>query len=296
MRHADQRTVTLPMPLSARQGNTIDAAEVNAALHHTRFSGNVLHFSEVGSTNDLALAAAQNGAHFGAWVADAQTAGRGRGGHSWHSAPGDGLYVSALFTPDLPASAALPSRLSLTAGLAAWEAIREVTGITVDVRWPNDLVTRPESVARSRKLGGILAEAAMAAPDAAHPTLRYAVIGIGINVAHRSFPADLRELASSLYLEGWQVPDRQPLLIALLSRLDSLMQEQELGAARANIGSGIVSRLAEASTWLHGKRVHVPEQGGYTGVTAGLDASGFLLVDADDGVRRTVRTGGVREL
>ncbi len=59
---------------------------------------------------------------------------------------------------------------------------------------------------------------------------------------------------------------------------------------------GVLSRLAEASTWVRGKRVRVPEDGGYTGTTAGLDGSGFLLVDADDGVQRTVRSGGVREI
>ena len=177
--------------MSLRQGNTIDAAEVNAALQHTRLAGWVQHVSEVESTNDLALGAAQAGARLGVWVADAQTAGRGRGGHDWHSAPGDGLYVSALFTPRLPAGADLPSSLSLTAGLAAWEAILEVTGITVDIRWPNDLVTRPSTTERSRKLGGVLVETAFGPPEEAPKTalLRYAVIGIGINVAHRSFSA-----------------------------------------------------------------------------------------------------------
>ena len=285
------------MSTSLRQGNTIDAAEVNAALAHTRLGGYVLHFPEVESTNDLALEAAQRGAQLGVWVADAQTAGRGRGGHGWHSAPGDGLYVSALFTPRLPASASLPSSLSLTAGLAAWEAILEVTGITADIRWPNDLVTRPAALERSRKLGGVLVEAAFGAPEqpSDRSTLRYAVIGIGINVAHRSFPPELGSLASSLFLEGWQVPDRQPLLIALLDKLDGFLSSREDGNAGTLNGAGLLSRLQTASTWLQGKRVHVPEEGGYTGLTAGLDANGFLLVDSDDGVRRTVRSGGVRE-
>ncbi len=285
------------MPASLRQGNTIDAAEVNAALAHTRLGGYVLHIPEVESTNDLALEAAQGGARLGVWVADAQTAGRGRGGHGWHSAPGDGLYVSALFTPRLPASASLPSSLSLTAGLAAWEAIREVTGITADIRWPNDLVTRPAALERSRKLGGVLVEAAFGAPEQPpeRSMLRYAVIGIGINVAHRSFPPELGRLASSLFLEGWQMPDRQPLLISLLDKLDGFLRQEEDGYAGTLRGPGSLSRLQTASTWLRGKRVHVPEEGGYTGLTAGLDANGFLLVDSDDGVRRTVRSGGVRE-
>ena len=285
------------MEISARTANRIDAAEVNAALSQTRLGGELQHFTEVRSTNDLALEAALRGAHFGAWVADAQTAGRGRGGHSWHSGPGDGLYVSALFTPRLPASAV---NLSLVTGLAAWEAIREVSGVVTDIRWPNDLVTRPPANGGpTRKLGGILVETAAAPMDAAQPSqsamLRYAVIGIGINVAHRSFPPELADAATSLAVEGWRQPERQALLIALLGKLDRHIRELEDAYAGRASGPGVLAKLGEASTWLRGKRVGVPEDGGYTGTTAGLDATGFLLVDADDGTRRTVRSGGVRE-
>jgi BirA family biotin operon repressor/biotin-[acetyl-CoA-carboxylase] ligase len=173
--------------------------------------------------------------------------------------------------------------------------VREVTGLTVDLRWPNDLVTR--DARRSRKLGGILVESAIAAAEPQRPAmLRYAVVGIGVNVAHRSFPGELGDAATSLFLEGWQLPDRQPLVIALLSELDGLVHALEEAYAEGGRGLGVLSGLQEASTWLRGKRVRVPEDGGYTGVTAGLDTSGFLLVDSDDGVRRTVRSGGVREL
>ena len=288
----------ISMPSVSRPPNTISAAEVNAALRHTALGDHVQHFAEVGSTNDLALQAAQAGVPAAVWVADAQTAGRGRGGHNWHSAPGDGLYVSALFTPRLPASAL---KLSLLAGLAAWQAIRDVSGLAIDLRWPNDLVTLPDPASgRSRKLGGILVETAVAPPNPDQPNapamLRYAVIGIGINVAHGQFPPALVQEATSLRLEGWQAPDRQPLLIALLEHLQLEIRQLEDEVAGLPIGPGILARLPEASTWLRGKRVHVPEDGGYTGTTAGLDASGFLLVEGDDGARHTVRSGGVREL
>ncbi len=279
------------MRVSLRQGNTIDVAEVASALAHTVLRGDVHHLPETHSTNDLALAAAQAGAAHGVWIAEAQTAGRGRGGHTWLSAAGDGLYASALFSPQLPATA---FDLSLAAGLAAWDAVREVTGITADIRWPNDLVTR--DARGSRKLGGVLVEAAVTPPEGQGPaTLRYAVIGVGINVAHRAFPPELAGTATSLFLEGWQLPDRQPLLIALLDHLCLNVRKLEEGYAGREHGPGVLSRLGEASTWLKGKRVQVPEDGGYTGVTAGLDPSGFLLVDSDEGVRRTVRSGGVRE-
>lgn len=286
--------------MQGRQGNSISVAEVEAALPLTTLQGTIQHFAEVGSTNDLALEAAQRGQRAGVWVADAQTAGRGRGGHGWHSAPGDGLYVSVLLSPRLPALSSSSLGLSLTAGLAAWTAIRDAAGLTADLRWPNDLMTRPLAATpeRSRKLGGILVEAATGQPPRAGTPalLRYAVVGIGINVGHRAFPPALEDEASSLYLEGWQTPDRQALLIALLQRLDEFVRAEEARFAGDPDAPNLLPALEGASTWLRGKRVRVPEDGGYTGRTAGLDASGFLLVDSDDGTRRTVRSGGVREL
>ena len=286
------------MDAAAKFRDTISAPAVNAALDHTRLGGCVRHFSEIPSTNDLALEAGLRGERTGVWVADAQTAGRGRGGHAWHSAHGDGLYVSALFTPKLPASAV---QLSLVTGLAVWDAIREVSGLNTDIRWPNDLVTRPRAGSGpAKKLGGILVETSAASVDLhsgrKHAMLRYAVIGIGINVGHGEFPPEIAPLASSLRMEGWMAPSRQRLLIDLLEKLDGYVCKLEDSYAGREDGPDMLLRLSEASTWLRGKRVSVPEDGGYTGTTAGLDGQGFLIVEADDGIRRTVRSGGVREL
>ena len=272
--------------------DTIDSAAVNKALAHNRLGGHVVHLETVDSTMTLAQEAARAGAKFGVWVADEQTAGRGRGGHTWHSKPGDGLYVTALFTPKLPAT---DLGLSLTAGMAAWDAIREVSGLTVDLRWPNDLVTR--GATPNKKLGGILVETAVTPAVGSRPAmLRYAVIGIGINVGHESFPAELAATATSLKMQGWRGAERQPLLVALLDKLDLFIRYSEDGYAGIRNGPDLPVTAEIASTWIRGKRVHVAEQGGYTGVTAGLDARGFLRVAGDDGVLRTVLSGGVREV
>jgi BirA family biotin operon repressor/biotin-[acetyl-CoA-carboxylase] ligase len=247
-----------------------------------------MHFASVGSTNALALEAAQTGARGGVYVADEQTAGRGRGGHGWHSAAGDGLYVSALVTPPIPLTMAM--LLPLATGLAAQSAIREVAGLDADIRWPNDLLLN------GRKCGGILVEtAALAGQNTATTMLRYAVIGVGINLNQRSFPAEIEPLATSLRKEGGSAVSRDALLISLLRSLDEeirLLVRQYRGVLD---GPGLLERFTAASTWVQGKRVHVDEDGGYTGVTAGLDARGFLQVACEDGVMRTVLSGGVRE-
>jgi BirA family biotin operon repressor/biotin-[acetyl-CoA-carboxylase] ligase len=165
------------------------------------------------------------------------------------------------------------------------------TGVRIDLRWPNDLLCGP------RKLGGILVESAVskgAAGTAA--TLRYAVIGVGINVHHREFPADIASLATSLYREGARNAGRQKLLISFLRQLDRELDALDRENAGLWEGLGLLKRFAEASTWVCGKLVHVPEGGGYTGVTAGLDVRGFLLVDEGAGRMRTVLSGGVRDL
>ena len=120
------------------ESSGIDLAALDAEIAATAFAGQVQHFASVGSTNALALEAAQAGARVGAWVADEQTAGRGRGGHGWHSAAGDRIYVSALIAPSLPMTMAL--WLSLATGLVGQAAIHAVTGMKADICWPNDLL------------------------------------------------------------------------------------------------------------------------------------------------------------
>src|ERR1700761_8551701 len=99
--------------VSTGRDRLFDTAAVNAALVGTRFGRRLQHFPCVGSTNAMLLESAAQGAPEGTvFVADEQTAGRGRGGHSWHSSPGDGLYVSALAKPSLRLSEALQISLA----------------------------------------------------------------------------------------------------------------------------------------------------------------------------------------
>jgi BirA family biotin operon repressor/biotin-[acetyl-CoA-carboxylase] ligase len=259
----------------------IDPARMHRALTGTRFAGGVRHFESIGSTNSALLEAAAEGAREGTvFLADEQTAGRGRGAHAWHSAPGDGLYLSALVRPALRLRDAL--LLSLATGLAVQQAVEDVCGVGLDIRWPNDLLVGP------RKVGGVLVETAVEPGE--NPMLRYAVIGIGLNVHHAQMPAELRDIATSLALATpSSVPTRETIAVAILRELDL-----ELNRLEGHEGK-LLERFTAASTWVRGKRVHVPEQGGYTGWTSGLDERGFLRVTTDAGDERTVLSGGVRE-
>ena len=269
-------------------------ATVQAAIAHTRFSTHLHHLASTPSTSDLALAAARAGTQHGVWIADEQTAGRGRGGHTWLSTPGDGLYVSALLTT--PIAISNGPAFSFATAIAAQAAISQVTGFPIkekiDIRWPNDLILN--TAHGSRKCGGILIETAAASPATMHssPTLRFAVLGIGINCNHLSFPPELDQLATSLRRES---PDpthpisREALLAALLIALDTEIESWSIPAAPTRDPSTF-------SSWIRGKPVHVAEAGGTTGTTAGLTPDGYLKVLTPTGTTHIVRQGGVREL
>ncbi len=255
-----------------------DLASLESELAGTIFAGKLNFFTVTGSTNTDALTAARDGAaHGSVYFADEQLAGRGRGNHAWHSAAGEGLYVSVLLRPHLPA--ARLTLLPLAAGLAAAEAVRVASGLTVDLRWPNDLLLGP------RKTGGILAEAQTDAERVA-----FAVVGIGINVHQSGFDPGLATPATSLDMELGRRVSRQQLLIALLESLE----RETLGLLDQDAGKTIPSRVERASSWVRGRRVEVHGPQACTGITEGLDEHGFLRVRTADGVVQ-VQTGGIRE-
>ncbi|MGC2638118.1 MAG: biotin--[acetyl-CoA-carboxylase] ligase [Acidobacteriaceae bacterium] len=259
-----------------------DLPALDAALAGTRYAGLLHFFPSIASTNSHAMQQADAGAPDGSvYFADEQTGGRGRGAHAWISPPGSGLYVSILLRPRIAPADIL--WLSLAAGLAAQKAIRDVTSLQADLRWPNDLLFG------RRKFCGILTEL-----NAEVTRVRHAVIGIGINVHQPQFPPDLRDIATSLHIETGRAWPRQQLLLALLQSLDcevaALAESRDLPA----FTSQLRERLAAGSTWIRGKRVRVEEGEAFTGTTEGLDARGFLLVRTAEG-QRTVYSGGVRE-
>ncbi|MDT8071131.1 MAG: biotin--[acetyl-CoA-carboxylase] ligase [Terriglobia bacterium] len=248
-------------------------------LRGTMFAGRLHHFFRVGSTNVVGMAAAAQGEAEGAvFLAEEQTAGRGRGGHTWESQATVGVYASIILRPLLaPADVLL---LSLMAGVAASNAIESVTSIRPDLRWPNDVMLN------HRKFCGILTEL-----NAEVSRVRYAVVGIGINVNQETFPADLQAIATSLRVETGREWSRVDVATALLKSLDReyrALLDNPRGARES-----IHKRFEERSSYARRREVHVDEDGGYDGITEGLDERGFLRVRTEQGLR-TVISGGVR--
>jgi BirA family transcriptional regulator, biotin operon repressor / biotin---[acetyl-CoA-carboxylase] ligase len=254
---------------------------ISPLVQGTIFASNIHHYFRTGSTNVAAMQAAAAGEPEGAvFVAEEQTAGRGRGGHNWESPQSAGIYCSVVLRPELtPADTLL---LSLLTGIAVAEAVERATGLHPDLRWPNDVLLS------GRKLCGILTEM-NAEPTRVH----YVVVGIGLNVNQPRFSPELESVATSLRLESGREWSRVELTAALLKSLDSEYRKfTEAGcAARA----AILRNFEQRSSFARSRRVRVEENGGYEGVTAGFDDCGFLLVETEAGLR-TVLSGSVRAL
>lgn len=276
------------------QSDLLLPENIGPLVRNTIFAGHIRHWFQTDSTNLLASRAAsaahQNaeaGAEGEVFLAEEQTAGRGRGGHIWHSERGSGIYCSVILRPPITAPDAL--WLSLISAVAVQDAIREITGHTTDIRWPNDLLMN------DKKFCGILTELSTDADR-----VRHAIVGIGINVNHGSFPDELHALATSLRLETSREWSRVEITAALLKSLDreyrALLRAVSTPArSAATRFEPLMKRVEARSSYAFGKEVHVDEDGGFSGVTDGLDSQGFLRVRTKYGVRMVI-SGSVRPL
>jgi BirA family biotin operon repressor/biotin-[acetyl-CoA-carboxylase] ligase len=248
-------------------------------LAGTIFDSHIHHFYKIDSTNTAAMAAAAEGTPEGSvFLAEQQTAGRGRGANTWQSPRSTGIYCSSILRPGLPPSDVLI--LSLAAGLAVQSAIRHIDSrVEVDLKWPNDVLID------GKKVCGILTEM-----NAEATRVRYVVVGIGINVNQASFPKELQ--ATSLRLVTGSEWSRVELTGALLKSLD---REYRNLTEESDARETVLQHFAENSSWTVGKKVRIEENGSaFEGITEGLDPRGFLLVRTAHGVR-TVLSGTVRE-
>ena len=251
---------------------------VRRSLHHGQFGCRVVHFYKTNSTMSEAERLAGEGAPHGMLViAEEQTAGRGRFGRQWVSERAAGIYFTLVLRPALsPAAAPI---LTLLAGVALAETIREICQLPTDLRWPNDVLIQ------GKKCAGILVEMT-AEPE----RIERVLLGIGVNVNQRQMPANLAAEATSLSLEAGRSFSRLAILAAVLKRLEQYyLRLLEQGPAV------IVQQFSEISSYARGKRVKITDGTRVlTGETVGLSPEGILLLRRDDGQTEMVLGGQVR--
>ena len=259
------------------EGDVLSAASVESSLNTVWMGKPVVYFDETDSTNNVVKRLAEEGGVHGTLaVADAQTGGKGRRGRPWNAPRGVGIWMSLLLRPDIaPADA---SMITLISALAVSDGIRETTGLDSVIKWPNDVVVN------GKKLCGILTEMSS---EIDH--VNYVVPGIGINVNTESFPEEIRQVATSVYLETGKKANRSRIIGAGLRHYekyyDIFMQKKDM-TDRLEIYS---RRLAN-----NGAPVRVLDPAGeYTGTALGINHRGELLVETETGEVRNVLSGEV---
>jgi BirA family biotin operon repressor/biotin-[acetyl-CoA-carboxylase] ligase len=237
-------------------------------LADTRF-GPVQWFTAIDSTNRVLLEAGARGVPEGlVAVADEQTAGRGRLGRSWVAPPGASLLVSVLLRPRVETDRL--ALVTMAAGLAAVDAVRELAGIDAGLKWPNDVVVA------DRKLAGVLAEKVGAV----------VVVGMGLNVHWESFPEELAETATACNLCSDAPVTREQLLVRWLTRLDERLDDLASVVDDARARSATVGRRV---------RVELPGET-FAADAVALSEDGHLVVRHDDGTEQPISAADVVHL
>lgn len=251
--------------------------ELESRLSEGVMGRKVVYYEETDSTN---IAARQldehDGLHGTLVVAERQTAGKGRRGHSWESPQGQGIWMSLVLRPDiLPVKA---SMLTLVMALAVAQGIEKVTGIQTQIKWPNDIV------AEGKKLCGILTEM-----STEMEYIQRVVIGVGINVNIKEFPEEIAATASSLYLLTGKTWGRAVLIQEVMKSFEKwynvFMESQDL--------SGLVQEYEERLVNRGNQVKIIREEADYTGVAKGITPFGELIVERADGSLEYVLSGEV---
>lgn len=259
--------------------DVVSESEIASRISDGVFGQKVVSYEITDSTNTRAKQLAEEGAVHGTLVvANMQTAGKGRRGRSWQQEAGSVIAMSLLLRPTFSPDKA--SMLTLLAAHSVAGAIEAVTGLPAAIKWPNDIVIN------RKKTVGILTEMSLGVEQAA---IDYIVIGIGINVNNTAFPEDIRDMATSLYLERGERVSRSALIAESMRRLEvdyeAFLKTEDLSAILPDYNAHLISMNKEV-------RVLDPK-GEYTGISRGMDAQGELIVERADGEIIKVYAGEV---
>lgn len=251
--------------------------ELEQGLKTKTMGQSIYFYEETDTTNNRARELALEGAPEGTLVvAEKQTAGRGRRGKVWESPLGTGIWMSLVLRPQImPAEASV---LTLLCGLATAEAIEAETGLSAGIKWPNDILIN------GKKAVGILTEM-----DCEMSEVHFVIPGIGINVNTASFPPEIAEIATSLYLECGKTVSRRRLVHKVLERLE---EHYETFLRTGSFAAMLEDYRKHCITL--GKEVHVLGREPFFAEALDITLEGELLVRrADNGKEEVVFSGEV---
>lgn len=253
--------------------------EINQGLKTNRLGKEIIYFKETSSTQEIAKKLALDGkGEGGVIIAESQRSGRGRMGRSWYSPPGYGIYFSLILRPHITPSDAI--KIPLVTSIAVASAIREITSLNACIKWPNDIMVN------NKKTGGILVESA-----SEMDIINYMIVGIGVNIntPDELIPGELKEIATSLYIESGRRYHRIRLFQEILKELE-INYEEFLN----NGFNKLRTKWMELSNTI-GMRViiNTPGEPPFEGLAQEIDIEGALIVALPDGSIKRVISGDV---
>lgn len=247
---------------------------------HTRLIGrNLYHFYDVDSTNSFAarLIAHRRSIPEGTVIiAEAQTAGRGRLGRSWHSQREAGIYFSMVLFPKAPPS--LAPLFTLATAVAMHNAVERYTGLDIDIKWPNDLMTG------QKKICGILSEI-----QAEVDLVKTMIIGVGLNANHEELPEDIAGRATSLRIASGRIQSRIEILLEFFEEFETIYMDFERKGPRS-----IIDQWTRFSSFANGRKIEIHDGvRKIAGITRGLNPLGALKIEQKGGQIEEVYSGDV---
>lgn len=255
----------------------LSLSELQSRIRTQMAGKHLLYFDVIDSTNIEAKRQAELGAEEGLLVvADKQEAGRGRRGRSWESPAGANIFMTLLLRPSMAVNRV--PMITLVMALSVAQAIRSMSGLKAEIKWPNDIVIN------RKKVTGILTELTMETDY-----IQYLVCGVGINVNQTKFQESIQETATSICLEAGRKMNRAALIEEIMVRFEenynSFNKTQDFSLLRDVYNQLLVNQDA-------GVRVLDPA-GEYDGISRGINAMGELIVERADGSVEYVYAGEV---
>jgi len=247
---------------------------------NTRFIGrNLYHFYDVDSTNLFAGRLLTHGRRVpegSVILSESQSAGRGRLGRSWHSEREAGIYFSMVLFPKAPPS--LAPLFTLGAAVAMHNAVERYSGLDIDIKWPNDLLTN------GKKFCGILSEI-----QAEVDLVKTMIIGVGLNANHERFPDDIAHRATSLRLASGRIQSRLEILLEFFEQFENIYLDFERKGP-----AGIVEQWTRFSSFANGRKIEIHDGvRKIAGTTRGLNPLGALRIEQKGGHVEEVYSGDV---
>ena len=249
--------------------NALSAFEIKKHLNKVYEDILISIYDTIDSTNNEAKRHFHEGLKYALYISEAQTAGRGRLGRSFYSPENTGIYMSLVYKVDMTAIEN-PMLITLKASMAVSEAIEELTGLSLGVKWVNDIYLG------NRKICGILAEGI---PNAQTGIPDYVVVGIGINVNTKEFPDDIKNKAGSIEV----FCDRNRIIAKVINKLLPLYE---------NMSDTYFMDEYRKKSIVIGKNVEFEQDKQIMhGIATGIADNGALIVKTKEDMEYSISSG-----